>query len=106
MKKKKHFNMNADTYALYASLDAQIRNLEEQKDILKAEIINEMTTQGVSTATNTVGKFTISQLKSWVYTDAVEKLADKLKATKAKEESTGDATFIEKPSLRYTRIIL
>lgn len=56
--------------------------------------------------TTSVGGFTISKLKTWTYTDKVSKLEEDFKAQKATEESTGEATYVEKPSLRFTQIKL
>ena len=53
-----------------------------------------------------VGKFSIATLKEWTYTDKVTELEEEYKARKAKEQSTGEATFQEKPSLRFTQIKL
>jgi len=53
---------------------------------------------------SSVGKFAIYSLKTWTYTDKVTELEEEFKAQKATEQSTGDATFEEKSSLRFTTI--
>ncbi len=95
-----------NTYEEYAILDAQIKALTGQKDLLKAKIIEDMVARGEENASTAVGKFTITNLKTWTYTDKVTELEEKFKAQKAKEESTGDATFTEKQSLRFTMLKL
>jgi hypothetical protein len=93
-------------YEQYAILDSKIKALTNQKDEIKAQIIEDMVTRGEENATTSVGKFTIAKLKTWTYTDKVAELEEEYKARKAQEESTGDATFVEKPSLRFTQIKL
>ena len=93
-------------YEKYAVLDAKIKALTAEKDEVKEQILDDLESTETPTTTTTVGKFTISKLKSWTYTEAVEEKAEELKALKAKEESTGDATYEEKPSLRFTPIRL
>ena len=93
-------------YEEYAILDAQIKVLTNQKDELKASIIEKMIEDGEEKKDTSVGKFTIAKLKTWEYTDKVTELKELLDERKAKEESEEIATCIEKPSLRYTAIKL
>jgi len=93
-------------YEQYAILDARIKDLSNQKDAIKIKILEDLASNELQSLNTSVGKFTISKLKSWTYTGAVEEKTEELKALKAAEESTGDATFEEKPSLRFTQIKL
>jgi hypothetical protein len=93
-------------YEDYAVLEAQIKALTNQKDELKAHIIKDLVDSGKEKAETGVGRFSIAWLKTWTYTDKVSELESEYKARKAEEESTGDATFVEKPSLRFTGIKL
>jgi hypothetical protein len=90
----------------YAVLDAQIKLLTAQKDELKAEILQEIVASGEKTAQIAVGKFSVATIKTWTYTPKVVELGEQLKAQKASEESTGDATCVEKPSLRFNVVKL
>ena len=45
-------------------------------------------------------------LKKWTYTPKVDELNEEFKAQKALEESTGEATYVEAPSLRFTKVSL
>ncbi len=63
-----------------------------------------MVASGEESIETQVGKFTVTRLKTWTYPEKVIELGDKFKAAKAKSESTGDATYIEKESLRFTQI--
>lgn len=93
-------------YTKYAELDAQIKALEAEKDEVKGLILAEMVEQGQEAVETDVGKFTVTRLKTWTYPENVVELGDKFKAAKAKAESTGDATYVEKESLRFNSIKL
>ena len=93
-------------YEDYAILDQKIKALTNQKDELKVQILEEMVASGEEKVATSVGSFAIAKLKTWTYTDEVEKAEEEFKALKAAEESTGEATFVEKPSLRFTGIKL
>lgn len=92
----------SNLYEEYASVDAQIKALELKKEQLRPHIVSMMEAEKLEKVETSLGKFAITNLKKWSYSDVVEKMADDLKARKAKEESTGEATFDEVPSLRFT----
>lgn len=92
----------SNLYEEYASVDAQIKALELKKDQLRPHIVSMMEADKLEKVETSLGKFAITNLKKWSYTDKVTVLAEELKAQKAKEESTGDATFEEVLSLRFT----
>ena len=62
-----------------------------------------MQERGENKHEHALGGFTISPRKIWTYTEKVAELSEELKAQKAKEESTGDATYVEEPQLRFTK---
>ena len=93
-----------EIYEEYAVLDAKIKELSDKKDSLRTQILEAIIEDRATGVETSVGKFTVSALKSWKYTPAVEEKAEELKALKATEESTGDATYEEKPSLRFTPV--
>ncbi len=104
-------------YEQYAIIDSQIEILEAQKAGLRDEIIKEMVEKGEKKATTEVGSFTVVPLKTWTYSaetsmfeedtkKAIKELSEEIKAKKAAEEESGDATYVEKPSLRFTPIKL
>ncbi len=95
-----------NVYEEYAVLDAQIKNLTKQKDEIKVLIVENLEENNEESIETAVGKFTISNLKTWTYTPKTKEMEENFKAQKAKEQSTGDATFTEKPSLRFTQIKL
>ena len=89
-------------YSQYAQLDAEIAALEAKKEQLRPSIVKMMLDEGVEKIDIGVGKFSVSQRKTWTYPEDVIELGEEFKAAKAKAESTGEATFEETPSLRYT----
>lgn len=92
----------SNLYSEYATLDAQIAALEMKKEQLRPHIIKMMLDEGAKGIDIGIGKFSVGVRKVWKYTEKIAELSDKLKAAKAKEESTGEATFDEVDQLRYT----
>lgn len=93
-------------FELYAIIDAQIKELTKEKDELKEKIIQDMVARGEEKEATPFGNFALAKLKTWTYTEKVKELEEEYKARKAQEESTGEATFEIKPSLRFTGIKL
>ena len=91
-----------NNYEAYAILDSQIRELTEKKEALRVDIIKEMLGKDEEKVETGVGSFSISKLKTWVYPEKVLEIGEKFKAAKAKAESTGEAKYTEKESLRFT----
>lgn len=91
-------------YEAYALLDAQIKELTAKKDAMRDEMIAEFKSQGIDKIETPYGKFSVTPLKSWTYPETVLSLGEEFKAAKAKAESTGEATYVEKPSLRFTEV--
>lgn len=89
-------------YSEYATLDAEIAALELKKEQLRPHIVKMMLEDGVEKVDIGVGKFSVNKRKVWQYPEEVLEVGEKFKAAKAKAESTGDATFEEVDSLRYT----
>lgn len=85
----------------YALLDQEIKILTERKEKLRDEILTEMNQAGKDKVEGSVGKFSIARLKTWTYPERVLEIGERFKAEKAKAESTGDATYEEKESLRF-----
>ena len=89
-------------YAQLAEVQAQRKALEEKEAGLKTLILDEMEQDGVSTVTNKYGKFTVSSRLTYTYTEAVTKLAEKLKIAKIKEEEKGVAKAKTTTYLTFT----
>lgn len=93
-------------YEEYAVLDEQIKALTEQKDRLREDILAGLVEEGVEGIETAVGKFTVTHLKTWQYPNRVVALGEKYKTEKAKAEQTGEATYTETDSLRFTKITI
>lgn len=98
--------MQNQNHEEYAVIDAKIRALTAQKDELRIRILEDMIENKEKAIDTSVGRFSVTKLKTWTYTSKVEKLEEDYKALKATEQSTGDATFEEKESLRFTQFKL
>ncbi len=93
-------------YEEYAIIDSKIKDLESKKDELRGLILKDMIESKEEAIETSVGKFSVTKLKTWTYPEKVIELGDKFKAAKAKSESTGEATYVEKESLRFNQIKL
>ena len=93
-----------NNFEKYAIIDSQIRELTEQKEVLRVGIVKEMVEKSEEKVETGVGSFSISKLKTWSYPEKVLEIGEKFKAAKAKAESTGEATYVEKESLRFTTL--
>ena len=91
-------------YEAYALLDAQIKELTAKKEAMRDEMIQDFVSKGVDKLETPYGKFSVTPLKSWTYPETVLAIGEEFKAAKAKAESTGEATYVEKPSLRFTEV--
>lgn len=89
-------------YSEYADVDAQIKALELKKEQLRPFIIEQMLEDGTQKIETEIGSFSVNQLKKWSYPEEVVEIGEQFKAAKAKAESTGEATYEETPSLRFT----
>jgi len=99
-------NNVGNIYEEYASLDAQIAALEAKKDQLRPHILKMMIEQGQKMVDTAVGKFSVSKRKVWTYPERITELKESVKAEEAKAQSTGEATFEEVDSLRFTQVKL
>lgn len=98
--------MNLKIYDEYAALDTQIKALTEQKEEMRNAILQDMIDRGMDKEEHEMGSFSITKLKKWEYPAKVVALGEKFKVAKAKAESTGEATYEESNSLRFTAVKL
>lgn len=92
----------SNIFAEYADVDAQIKALELKKEQLRPFIIDKMLDEGTQKIESELGSFSVNALKKWKYPADVVELGEEFKAAQAKAQSTGDATYEETPSLRFT----
>lgn len=90
----------------YAVVDSQMKELELKKAGLRTKVLEELVAAGVEKVATTLGTFTMSPVKKWSYPEAVSEKEEEVKALKAKLESTGEATYTETPSFRFTGVKL
>lgn len=93
-------------YQEYALLEAQLKEIEIKKEQLRVHILKDMIAKGAEKIETDMGSFTVTKLKKWEYPKEVEALKDEYEAAKVQAQNTGDATFTEKESLRFTQIKL
>ncbi len=98
--------MKTEIFEEYAILDAEEKALKAKKEALRIQILAELIDAGAEKLDTHLGKFTVTQLKKWTYPEEVVELGENFKAAKAKSESTGEATYVEEPSLRFTTLKL
>ncbi len=94
--------ISGNLYEEYAQVQAEIDALELKKSQLRPHIMQMMIDNGLEKMEFALGKFSVSPKKTWTYSEKVVEMTDELKSRKAKEESTGEATYEESPSLRFT----
>ena len=93
-------------YEEYALLETQSAEIEAKKAQLRPHLLEMMVRKGQDKIELAVGKFSITKLKKWSYPDKVLKINEDFKEAKAKAESTGEATYEEVDSLRFTLLKL
>ena len=76
-------------YEEYAVLDAQIRQLTHQKEVLRDQILSGLEEQKLDKVETSVGKFTVTTLKTWTYTEKVTEMNEDLKRTIEKHLQDG-----------------
>ena len=91
-------------YQEYALLESQLKELETKKEQLRTHILKDMIRKKEEKIETDMGSFTVTKLKTWKYPRSIEVLKENFEAEKARAQSTGDATFTEKESLRFTNI--
>lgn len=84
--------MDMDIYKQLATIQAKRKVLEAQEAEIKLAILNEMEQSDVESVTNKYGKFTYSARRSYIYSDAINRMMEKVKLAKLKEEKRGIAT--------------
>lgn len=88
-----------------AIIEAKMKELSNEKDAIRKQILEEMIASGETKLESTLGKVSITQLKKWEYPEYVTEAKENYDLLKAKAEAS-DATFIEVPSLKFTPIKL
>lgn len=93
-------------YEEYALLEAEIAERETKKEQLRPLILEQMINNKQKKVDTAVGSFSVSMLKKWIFPERITKMEEDFKAEKEKTKSTGEATYTEQESLRFTMIKL
>lgn len=96
--------MISNLYEEYALLETQAIEIAEKKEKLRPLIMQQMLAKGQTKIETGVGSFSVNKLKKWTYPERIVQMEDEFKAEKAKSQSTGEATYVEEDSLRFTII--
>jgi hypothetical protein len=94
--------MKENLYDEYFILVEKEKEITLLKDKMREAILIDMSKRKVDKEVHALGSFTIAKLKRWTYSEKVKTLEQKYKASKAKEESTGVATYTDVDSLKVT----
>jgi hypothetical protein len=93
-------------YEEYALLETQEKEIKLKKEQLRPLIMEQMISNGQKKVDTGVGSFSVNKLKKWTYPERITKMEEDFKAEKAKTQSTGEATYVEEDSLRFTIVKL
>ena len=80
-----------DILKKYAKLNASLKALEEERDILREEIVSDFKKRKVEKEETAYGNFTIGHRINWIYSEVIKKLESKVKIAKDKEQKKGIA---------------
>lgn len=90
-----------DLYAQYYMMKSASKILDERTDELQSMILEEMNALGVEKQKFEYGSFTVTERKSWKYSDDVKEKELTFKEAKKKEEEDGIATCEIKKGLLF-----
>lgn len=83
--------MNKAIFAQYAALNETLATLEKEKEVLRTQILESLTKENTLKAETEYGTFTRASRASWVYSERIKEMNEKLKIAKTKEENNGKA---------------
>lgn len=84
-------NMNNKLFEKYSNLMFEIKKMDEEKNLLRANILEELKKNKMTKTETDFGIFTAASRRSYKYTEVVKKLEEKVKLQKVKEEQKGTA---------------
>lgn len=73
----------------YRQVEQESRRIEDEKNVLRANILVAMQEREESKIEKDYGSFIVAHKVRWLYTPAVNKLEDRLKIAKDKEQKKG-----------------
>ncbi len=91
-----------EVYKRYADVRREQAILDEIEASLRGTILKDLKERGVDKDQRDDSTFAVVKKSSWEYTERVDKLEEKVKIAKVKEQERGEATETVSESLRYT----
>lgn len=91
-----------DLYIKYVELEKQLAVIEEEKKVLREQILSGLVKRGVEKDETDVGTFTVCRKTTWEYTEAVKKLKDKVKLAEIDEQEKGKAKANVTEYIKFT----
>ena len=88
-------NMENTLLKEYVKLEEKFKALEEERTMLRLQILKDLKKNKVEKVESEYGFFTVCTKVLWIYTDAVRKLEEKAKIAKVKEQQRGLAKAVE-----------
>ncbi len=90
----------------YSNLEDEFKTLEARKAALRGRILEELMRSKMDKVESEVfGSFTVAQKTTWKYTDAIEKIEERLKIAKIKEQDRGVAKAVKSEYLVYKPVV-
>ena len=90
----------------YIEVNDEIKRLQSESDLIRLEVQLLMESEDVKYATSTNGKFSISERKSWVYSDSLTTVKSdfdkQIKIAQSQEQKDGTAKQEVSTSLRFS----
>jgi hypothetical protein len=94
--------MNKKLLEKYVKLEVEYKHLENKRMLLRQEILKGMEQEKTEKIKTAFGSFTRAIRLAWTYTPVVEKIEEKLKITKLREQKQGKAKSRETAYLVYS----
>lgn len=94
-------NMN-NLYTKYVELEKQLAIIEDEKKVLREQILADLNKRGVEKDETEVGTFTVCRKTTWTYTEAVKKLKDKVKLAEIEEQEKNKAKASVTEYIKFT----
>lgn len=80
-----------ELYKKYATLKSKIKELQEEEETMKDEILKDMKKNKTVKEQKEFGIFTVCNKSSWSYSDKIKTLKEKIKIAEFKEQEQGIA---------------
>lgn len=94
--------MDTKKLAEFLKVEAELKEIEERHRKLRLSILSDLKASKMESADTAYGTFTVARRAMWKYSKAIDKLMEKVKVAKVKEEQRGTAKKEETEYLRFT----